>query len=108
MIDFVRRGYNRDGDDLAQVNLLMITSEHTHLPVYYRILSGSIRDVSALKESIRNLKLLGTNTVRLIMDKGFYSESNVDALYGGRYKFSYHICGRKCSKRKPERDGFPS
>ncbi len=91
MIDFVRRGYNRDGDDLAQVNLLMITSEHTHLPVYYRILSGSIRDVSALKESIRNLKLLGTNTVRLIMDKGFYSESNVDALYGGRYKFSIGV-----------------
>ena len=81
MIDFVRRGYNRDGDDLAQVNLLMITSEHTHLPVYYRILSGSIRDVSALKESIRNLKLLGTNTVRLIMDKGFYSDSPVSQTW---------------------------
>lgn len=58
MIDFVRRGYNRDGDDLAQINLLMVTSENTHLPIYYRILSGSIKDVPALKESVGNLKLL--------------------------------------------------
>lgn len=88
MIDFVRRGYNRDGDDLAQINLLMITSENTHLPIYYQILSGSIKDVSTLKESVGNLKLLSTKAVRFIMDKGFYSESNVDALYDGRYKFS--------------------
>ena len=25
------------------------------------------------------------------MDKGFYSESNVDALYDGRYKFSIGV-----------------
>lgn len=91
MIDFVRRGYNRDGDDLAQINLLMITSENTHLPIYYRILSGSIKDVSTLKESVGNLKLLNTKAVRLIMDKGFYSEQNVDALYEGRYKFSIGV-----------------
>lgn len=91
MIDFVRWGYNRDGEGLAQINLLMITSENTHLPVYYRILSGSIKDVSTLKESVGNLKLLNTKAVRLIMDKGFYSEPNVDALYDGRYKFSIGI-----------------
>lgn len=91
LIDFVRRGYNRDGDDLAQINILMLTSEKTHLPVYYRILSGSIKDVSTLKESIGNLKLLDTKAVRLIMDKGFYSEPNVDALYDGHYRFSIGV-----------------
>ena len=91
LIDFVRWGYNRDGEDLPQINILMLTSETTHLPVYYRILSGSIKDVSTLKESIRHLKLLNTKTVRLIMDKGFYREPNVDALYDGRYRFSIGV-----------------
>lgn len=91
LIDFVRRGYNRDGDDLAQINILMLTSEKTHLPVYYRILSGSIKDVSTLKESIGNLKLLDTKAVRLVMDKGFYSGPNIDALYDGRYRFSIGV-----------------
>lgn len=91
MIDFVRRGYNRDGDNLAQVNLLMVTSEKTHLPIYYRILSGSIKDVSTLKESIGNLQLLNTKPVRLVMDKGFYSGPNVDALYDRHYRFSIGV-----------------
>ena len=45
-IDYIRWGYNRDGEDLPHVNLLMMTSEESHLPIYYRILSGSIKDVS--------------------------------------------------------------
>lgn len=111
MIDFVKWGYNRDGDDLPQINLLMITSENTHLPIYYRILSGSIKDVSTLKESIGNLKLLNTKAVRLIMDKGFYSEPNVDALYGGRYKFSIGIpftTSLAVKAVKESRDGMDS
>ena len=77
----------------------------------YRILSGSIKDVSALKESIGNLKLLNTKAVRLIMDKGFYSESNVDALYDGRYKFSIGVpftTSVACNAVKENRDGMDS
>lgn len=111
MIDFVRRGYNRDGDDLAQINLLMVTSEKTCLPVYYRILSGSIKDVSTLKESIGNLKLLNARAVRLVMDKGFYSETNIDALYGGRYRFTIGVPFTTSLARnavKENRDGMDS
>lgn len=111
MIDFVRWGYNRDGEDLAQINLLMLTSENTHLPVYYRILSWSIRDASTLKESIRNLKLPDTKAVRLIMDKGFYSEANVDALYKGWYRFSIGMpftTSMACNAVKESRDGMDS
>jgi len=74
-------------------------------------LSGSIRDAATLKESIGNLKLLDTRTVRLIMDKGFYSEANVDALYGGRYKFSIGVpftTSLACSAVKENRDGMDS
>jgi len=91
LIDYVRWGYNRDGDDMAQINVLMMTSESTHIPVYYRILSGSIKDVSTLQESIGNLQLFHTRRIRLVMDKGFYSVANVDALYEGHYRFSVGV-----------------
>ena len=37
-IDYIRWGYNRDGEDLPHVNLLMMTSEESHLPIYYRMI----------------------------------------------------------------------
>lgn len=90
-IDHIRCGYNRDGENLPQMNLLMVTSEKSHLPVYYRILSGSIKDVSTVNESLANLKLLGSRPVHLVMDKGFFSEENINALYGSHYRFSVGI-----------------
>lgn len=90
-IDFVQWGYNRDGEDLPQINLLMLTSEETHLPVYYRILSGALKDVSSLRESLDNFRLLKARTVRMVMDKGFYSEPNVDAMYAAHYRFSIGV-----------------
>ena len=53
-IEFVRWGYNRDGDDLAQINMLMVTGEKSHMPLYYRIIPGSIKDVRTLQESLKN------------------------------------------------------
>lgn len=91
LIDYVRRGYNKDGEDLPQVNLLMLTSEKTRLPIYYRILSGSIKDVSTIHESLAEFRILGAQAVHLVMDKGFYSESNIDALYKGHYHFSVGV-----------------
>lgn len=90
-IDYIRWGYNRDGEGLPHVNLLMVTSEDSHLPVYYRILSGSIKDVSTIDESLAHLKLLGSRPVHLVMDKGFFSEANINALYGSHYRFSVGI-----------------
>lgn len=90
-IDYIRWGYNRDNEALPQINLLMITSEKTRLPIYYRILSGSIKDVSTLSESLGSLKLLDNPAFHLVMDKGFYSKSNIDALYQERYPFSIGV-----------------
>lgn len=90
-IDYIRWSYNRDGENLPQVNLLMVTSEETHLPIYYRILSGSIKDVTTINESLANFKFLGARSVHLVMDKGFYSEPNIDALYESHYRFSVGV-----------------
>ena len=84
---FVSYGYNRDGEDLPQINLLMVTGQITHLPLFYRTLPGSIKDVSTLDESLRRLELVDVKLLHLVMDKGFYSEANMMALYARHIRF---------------------
>ena len=90
-IDYICWGYNRDGGELPQINLLMLTSEETRLPVYYKILSGSIKDVFTINKSLASLKLLGSHSVHLVMDKGFFSGANIKELYNSHYRFSVGV-----------------
>jgi len=86
-MDFVRYGYNRDHESLPQINLAMLYGQTSRLPVYYRHLPGSISDVSTLKKTISLLDYTGVARLCLVMDMGFYSQSNIDALYRHGYKF---------------------
>ena len=86
-IPFVRYGYNRDGEKLPQINLIMLTGERSHLPISYRVMPGSIKDVNALKESLSRMELAKTGRLHIVTDKGFYSKENIDALYSSRYRF---------------------
>ena len=91
LIEFVRWGYNRDGDDLPQINLLMITGEKSHMPLYYRIIPGSIKDVRTLRESLKNMAYIEAGQLHYVMDKGFYSEQNIDAMYADHKRFMMGI-----------------
>jgi len=51
------------------------------LPVYYRKLAGNISDVSTIRQLIRDLSFLEIDNVKLVMDRGFYSEGNTNALF---------------------------
>lgn len=84
---FVSYGYNRDGEDLPQINLLMVTGQESHIPLFYRPLPGSIKDVTTLDESLHRLELVDVKVLHLVMDKGFYSEANVLALYARHIRF---------------------
>ena len=44
--EFVRYGYNRDHEDLPQINMAMLFGQESKLPAYYRRMQGNI-----LKES---------------------------------------------------------
>lgn len=85
--DFVRFGYNRDKEKLPQINLLMVSGEKSHLPLYYRVLPGSIKDVNTLVETLKALDLMDAKLLHFVMDKGFYSKGNIDAIYDKRVKF---------------------
>ena len=76
-------GYNRDGENLPQVNICMLFGENSKLPVYQTVYSGSLRDVSTLKATLSEFSALtGATDIMIVMDKGFFSAKNVNMLLG--------------------------
>ena len=86
----VKYGKNKDGESLPQINLALLFGEESGLPFYYRKLAGNIPDVKTIRELIRELDVLGYEKVKLVMDRGFYSIGNTNALYKEHLKF---LCG---------------
>ena len=83
----VRYGKNKEDDRLPQLNLALVFGETSNLPFYYRKLAGNIPDSKTLKHLMADLDTLGFNKVKLVMDRGFYSEDNINALYRDHVKF---------------------
>jgi hypothetical protein len=74
-------GYNRDHEKLPQINLAMLFGQKSNLPAYYRRMPGNISDVVTLKTTMDALGFLGQTKLQFVLDQGFYSEGNVDALF---------------------------
>ena len=89
--EYVRYGYNRDGEPLPQVNLAMVYGQKTKLPVIFRVLPGSISDVSTVNKLLEGFDKLDFPTMDLVMDRGFYSQSNITELFNRRYNFTIGV-----------------
>jgi transposase len=98
--EYVRRGYNRDGEPLPQINLAVLFGQESGMPAYFRRLPGFISDVSTLKTTIKALDYLGQKRLTFVLDRGFYSESNLDELFRLRAHFVLAVpTGRKWVKQ---------
>ena len=69
-------------DDM--INLMCLFSVKLQVPVYYRLLPGNIKDVSAFKICLIES---GVKDAIVIIDKGFASMSNIEALEKEELKF---------------------
>jgi hypothetical protein len=76
----VQWGKNKENDNLPQINLALAYGEDTNLPFYYRKLAKNIADVSTIKNLLADFEALGFNKPKLVLDRGFYSKTNVDLL----------------------------
>jgi len=97
--EYVRWGYNRDNEKLPQINLGLLYGQDSRLPAYYRSLPGSISDVSTLKTTVSALDFIGQAKLTFILDRGFYSQTNVDALFEAKYNFIVAVPRRKWVER---------
>lgn len=94
--EYIKYGHNRDGESLPQINLAMLFGQKSRLPAYYRRMQGNISDVATLKTTVKSLDFLGANPMHLILDRGFYSEANIQELLAKRYHFTIAVpSGRK-------------
>jgi hypothetical protein len=91
LIDDVAWGYNRDGEDLPQVNLCLLLGEKSRLPVYQTVYHGSLKDVSTLKTTLAQACGLSLEHLLLVMDKGFCSTRNINAMLDDPNKIRFVI-----------------
>ena len=76
-MDINRIGYNSHRQFDPQINLMLAFSAKQHMPGYYRVIPGNVRDVVAFKQSVLES---GIRNMTVIADKGFGSESNFEML----------------------------
>ena len=86
-IDYVEWGYNRDEESLPQINFGVIYAEHSQLPLYYQLYPGSIPDVTTLKNIVNYLELLQLKERLFVVDRGFYSASNLSLMNQAQITF---------------------
>jgi transposase len=87
LLPLLEYGYNRNGDALPQVNLGLVVSKRSALPVYYKIFPGSINDVSTLEGLLKDVISLGVRSSTFILDRGFCSEHNLLCMLNKRQNF---------------------
>ena len=76
------------GDSLPQINLMLLYGEESMLPVYYfRKLTGNISDVRTIENLIKDIDFLDLTKLKLVMDRGFYGEKNINDLFKHHHKF---------------------
>ena len=70
-------GYDSERKFDTQVNLLYLFAQEAQMPVFYRCVQGSVREVRAAQLT---LKESGFTAAILVADKGFHSANNVVIL----------------------------
>ena len=83
----VEWGYNRDGENLPQVNLGVVYSDKKKLPLFYKTYQGSIKDVSTLKNISNEVSVMGISKIVFVLDRGFYSKDNIDEVIKNNFDF---------------------
>ena len=77
---FVEWGHNRDRENLTQVNMALLTGVTSRIPTYYELHPGSMSDTTTLKGFIQRMDKYQVGRIRTLLDRGFYSASNIKAM----------------------------
>jgi len=92
-INIAEMGYNKDHVYVPQINLALLYSVDKGLPTMIRALPGTIKDITSLYNSLREIGLEGKI---LILDRGFFSKDVVAFLL--EQETSFLLPARRNSK----------
>jgi transposase len=104
-------GYNSQRNFDTQINLLYLFSQDTQMPVFYRCVQGSVREVRSFRLTLQES---GIKQAVLVSDKGFYSQNNVSILEEDKWQYVLPLRRKSVllnysctqSGNKKEFDGF--
>jgi len=88
---YAEYGYNRDGENLEQINLALLTSCGSGLPMWYQVLPGSMSDQVILNQVLSMMKKMEVPRFTFVGDRGFYSDYNLELLSREGYKFTIPV-----------------
>lgn len=89
-------GHNKDGDNLPQINYMLVCDEVNGLPVYAKTYKGNVADVSTVKNLLTELKVMFSRvkgadsvspTLTFVTDRGYDSEDNLQLFLIHNYNF---------------------
>ena len=83
----VQYGRSKDDNGLPQLKLALVFGEQSRLPFYCRKLAGNIPDSMTVRALLSELDIFGFKKVKLVMDRGFYKEENINGLLKDHLKF---------------------
>lgn len=84
---YVEWGYNRDKEKVPQINIGLLSSYSTHLPLWFSELPGSMNDSIVLQQVLEQLKKLEVPSSVIIGDRAFCSAANIAHLTDHGHKF---------------------
>lgn len=90
-IEDVVFGYNRDLEKLPQINLLLVSSQRSGLPVWYEQLPGAIIDSTALQDTLKLMSQSKCPCKNYVMDRGFATHANIEYMLKNHIKFTMGI-----------------
>jgi transposase len=91
-------GYNRDGEDLPQTEILLDT-DSKGIPIAFQMLPGSISDSSTLDGTVEWMTALGIKG-RLVADRGFENARNISSLLDRGIRFTIPSNAREMPIKK--------
>ena len=78
---------NHNGVVSEEIRLIYVVQQHTGMPLFFRYVAGNVVDVSTITRTIAELKANGINTKFAILDAGYYTSINADALLDAGISF---------------------
>jgi hypothetical protein len=78
---------NHNGVVSEEIRLIYVVQQHTGMPLFFRYVAGNVVDVSTITRTVAELKANGVNTKFAILDAGYYTSINADALLDAGISF---------------------
>ena len=82
-----RQGFNKDGDGLDTIKLLVLYSVENRQPIAFSKQPGNIPDKISLANALRQLDMLDLASPVIVADNGFYSQDNMTHFAREHTKF---------------------